>query len=77
MNGEERIEVGRGWGRGNVGKAMAAAGVDVLDVSLIAQASWTEESGCRYLAASPALEGEPAGRECPAYRVGATIRRGV
>jgi len=45
-----------------VGRLLAEAGVDALDVSLIAQSSWKELDGRRFLAGSSALpKTQPAG----------------
>jgi 2,4-dienoyl-CoA reductase-like NADH-dependent reductase (Old Yellow Enzyme family) len=74
LNGEERVVGGQTVQEAVVvARALAGAGVDVLDVSLVAQASWNEESVGRYLVASSALARE----ELPgaAIPLAAEIRR--
>jgi 2,4-dienoyl-CoA reductase-like NADH-dependent reductase (Old Yellow Enzyme family) len=49
-----------------VSRLLADAGVDAVDVSLIAQGSWKESDGQRFFAATSALpKTEPAGANIP------------
>jgi 2,4-dienoyl-CoA reductase-like NADH-dependent reductase (Old Yellow Enzyme family) len=75
MNGEERTVGGqRVEDAVAVGRALGAAGVDVLDVSLVAQASWAE-AGRPYLIANSAL----SKTDLPgsAVSLAAEVRRGT
>jgi 2,4-dienoyl-CoA reductase-like NADH-dependent reductase (Old Yellow Enzyme family) len=63
INAVEKVEGGQTLEEAVVvGRLLAEAGVDVLDVSVLAQSSWKEADGRRWLASSSALPKEqPAG----------------
>ena len=67
LNAVEKVEGGQTLEDALVvSKLLAEEGVDVLDVSLIAQSSWKEIDGKRYLLGSSALpKKQPAGANIP------------
>ncbi len=63
INAVEKVEGGQTLAEAQIaGRVLAQAGVDALDVSLIAQSSWRETEGRRFLNSSSALpKDQPAG----------------
>jgi len=67
LNAVEKVDGGQTMEDAlSVSRLLADAGVDVLDVSLIAQSSWKETDGRRFLVGSSALpKTQPAGANIP------------
>jgi len=70
LNAVEKVEGGQSLEEAlAVSRLLADAGVDAIDVSLIAQGSWKESGGQRFLVATSALpKTEPAGANIPLAR---------
>lgn len=67
LNAVEKVEGGQTLEDAvTVGRLLAEEGVNALDVSVVAQTSWNEVEGRRFLSASSALpKAEPAGTNVP------------